>query len=274
MPYATLNAAQILSAPMVALSANSPFLFETALWEETRVPLFEQAVDVGDDAHSERRRVTFGSGYLQDTVLECYRENIERFPVLLPITFDDAPERLRHLRLHNGTIWRWNRLLVGCEPPNRPHLRVEHRVMPAGADHRGHDCECGGVFGCLALPGGTAHCARVGSRVHPRTREFLSCSARGSGRAHRLAGGARAPVAGLLFEEILPMAREGLKLLGADADDIDRYLAVAAARVRTGQNGAVWQRAHVAKYGRDFFRLTADYLEHQRSAMPVHEWNL
>src|SRR5262249_27515650 len=100
--------------------------------EETRVPLFEQAVDVGDDAHPEQRRVTFGSGYLDATVLECYRENIAKFPVLLPIAFDDAPDRLRHLRLHNGTIWRWNRLLVGCEEMDRPHLRIEHRVMPAG----------------------------------------------------------------------------------------------------------------------------------------------
>jgi hypothetical protein len=70
------------------------------------------------------------------------------------------------------------------------------------------------------------------------------------------------------------MAREGLKLFGADEEDIDRYLGVTENRVRTGQNGAVWQRAHVEKYGRDFFRLTADYLEHQRSAMPVHEWDL
>jgi hypothetical protein len=63
-------------------------------------------------------------------------------------------------------------------------------------------------------------------------------------------------------------------VLGADSDDIDRYLDVAAMRVRTGQNGAAWQCAHVSKYGRDFFRLTADYLEQQRSGMPVHEWPL
>ena len=73
----------------------------------------------------------------------------------------------------------------------------------------------------------------------------------------------------LLLDEILHMAREGLLLLGADEDDIERYLSIAQMRVRTGQNGAAWQRAHVDKHARDFFRLTADYLEHQRSAMPV-----
>ena len=41
------NAALIASAPMVAASANSPALFNRRLWAETRIPLFEQAVDVG-----------------------------------------------------------------------------------------------------------------------------------------------------------------------------------------------------------------------------------
>lgn len=70
------------------------------------------------------------------------------------------------------------------------------------------------------------------------------------------------------------MAREGLILLEVDRDDIHRYLDLIAARVRSGQNGAAWQRANVQKHGRDFFRLTADYLEHQRKALPVHEWGI
>lgn len=37
------NAALISAAPLVALSANSPFLFGRDLWDETRIPLFEQA---------------------------------------------------------------------------------------------------------------------------------------------------------------------------------------------------------------------------------------
>jgi hypothetical protein len=87
-------------------------------------------------------------------------------------------------------------------------------------------------------------------------------------------GGTRAKVADVLLDEVLPMAREGLRQLGVDEDDIDLYLDVAAARVRTRQNGAGWQRAHAQRHGRDLFRLTADYLERQRSAMPVHEWDL
>ena len=32
----------------------------------------------------------------------------------------------------DGTIWRWTRPLVGFEADGRPHLRIEHRVVPAG----------------------------------------------------------------------------------------------------------------------------------------------
>ena len=268
------NAAQILSAPMVAMSANSPFLFDVALWEETRIPLFEQAVDVGDDAHPEQRRVTFGSGYLEDTVLEYYRENLERFPVLLPITSDDAPERLRHVRLHNGTIWRWNRLLVGCETATRPHLRVEHRVMPAGPTIVDMIANAAVYLGASRFLAGLRVAPESDLPFADARENFYRAARQGLTADIVWLDGSRAPVEAVLLEEILPMAREGLKLLGADADDIDRYLAVAAARVRTQQNGAAWQRAHAAKYGRDFFRLTADYLEHQRSAMPVHEWDV
>jgi len=268
------NAAQILSAPMVALSANSPFLFETDLWEETRIPLFEQAVDVADDAHPDRRRVTFGSGYLQDSALECYRENIERFPILLPIAFDDAPEKLRHLRLHNGTIWRWNRLLIGCENAKLPHLRVEHRVMAAGPTIVDMIANAAVYLGASRFLAGL-RVAPESDLAFSHARDNFYRAAREGLEAHIVwLNRAEVRVTSLLLDEILPMAREGLKLLGVDGDDIDRYLDLAASRVRTRQNGAAWQRAHVAKYGRDFFRLTADYLEHQRSAMPVHEWEI
>ena len=90
----------------------------------------------------------------------------------------------------------------------------------------------------------------------------------------RWLGAAPTKVAGVLLDEVLPMARQGLRQLRVDEEDIDLYLDVAAARVRTRQNGAQWQRGHAALHGGDLFRFTADYLEHQRSGMPVHEWAL
>ncbi len=129
------NAAIILSAPMVAATANSPYLFGHDLWDETRVPLFEQSVSVGGFAgasHGPLRRVSFGSGYVRESLFECFVENEQHFPILLPTQFHDGVEQMSHLRLHNGTIWRWNRPLIGFDYDGIPHLRIEHRVVPGG----------------------------------------------------------------------------------------------------------------------------------------------
>ena len=129
------NASVIASAPMVAIAANSPYLFGHDLWHETRIPLFEQSVSVGGLAgasHGPLRRVTFGSGYVRESVLECFIENEQHYPVLLPVCYQDGLEQMAHVRLHNGTIWRWNRPLIGFDYDGIPHLRIEHRVVPAG----------------------------------------------------------------------------------------------------------------------------------------------
>ncbi|MGB5064711.1 MAG: glutamate--cysteine ligase, partial [Candidatus Competibacter sp.] len=133
---AFFNAALALSAPLVAATANSPLLFGKALWEETRIPLFEQGVDLAGGASADNpayRRVTFGNDYIRASLLELFAENLTHYPPLLPVDLGAEPaDRLPHLRLHNGTIWRWNRPLLGFEADGTPHLRIEHRVMPAG----------------------------------------------------------------------------------------------------------------------------------------------
>ncbi|MFQ5444053.1 MAG: hypothetical protein ACE5EK_05490, partial [Nitrospinales bacterium] len=129
------NTSVIISAPMVAIAANSPYLFNKDLWDETRIPTFEQAIAVASfrDRHGENiGRVTFGTGYLRNSILEPFLENLDGFPVLLPMVLDDDPAWLSHLRLHNGTIWRWNRPLIGLNRMGRPHIRIEHRVAAAG----------------------------------------------------------------------------------------------------------------------------------------------
>ena len=123
------NATQIASAPMVAISANSPYLFGKDLWDETRIPLFEQSVEIGGPG---KRRVCFGYGYLEQSLMECFAENLAEYPALLPLVNDAPAEKLAHLKFHNGTIWRWNRPLIDFDKDNQPHLRIEHRVVPAG----------------------------------------------------------------------------------------------------------------------------------------------
>jgi hypothetical protein len=86
--------------------------------------------------------------------------------------------------------------------------------------------------------------------------------------------GRRGSIQALLAEQLLPQARAGLTSLEIDAADIERYLGIIEARVRSGQTGSAWQRAWVARHGRDMTALTHAYRQRQDSQAPVHEWSL
>ncbi len=268
-----MNASMIVSAPIVALSANSPFLFGKSLWAETRIPLFEQAVETGDAGHPERSRVTFGNAYLPENPVELFSENIERYPTLLPTLFENN-EELPHLRLHNGTIWIWNRLLVGFDDAKVPHLRIEHRPIPAGPTIVDMIANAAVYFGAVRFLAGLRTPPEADLPFSVAQDNFYRAARDGLDAKLIWLDGREVSVRTLLNDELIHMAREGLILLGVDGDDIERYLGVAEARTTSGQNGAAWQRAHAKLCGGDLFRLTANYLAGQRSAAPVHEWPL
>ncbi len=137
------NVAQLLAGPVLACATNSPVLFGKRLWAETRIALFEQSVDTrrpGRHLRERSPRVTFGTGWVRDSVAELYREDITRHrPVLAPDDYDDPfeamaegrPPNLSALLLHTGTVWRWNRACYGVSN-GIPHLRIENRVLPSG----------------------------------------------------------------------------------------------------------------------------------------------
>jgi hypothetical protein len=270
------NASIVLSAPIVAACANSPFLFGRDLWDETRIPLFEQAVDLGGfhGLADTERRVTFGTGYLNDSPYEYFGENLERYPVLLPICLDTPAEQFAHLRLHNGTIWRWNRMLIGFDKAQVAHLRIEHRVIPSGpsiVDEMANAALYLGMAHFYAQdtqpPETRMTFATAHDNFYRAAREGLEC---------RLVwlDGAETDVRSLLLDELIPQASQGLKQLGIDRDEADRYLDIMKARVVSGQTGTAWQRAYAEKTNRDFLMLSAAYVREQRSGKPVHEWDL
>ncbi len=273
------NAAILLSGPMVAATANSPYLFGHDLWSETRVPLFEQAVEtggVGAAAHGPPRRVSFGSGYVRESLGECFRENLEHFPVLLPVVQNEGSSGgLAHLQLHNGTIWRWNRPLIGLDTEGQLHVRIEHRVVPGGPSATDAIANAALFFGLAHYYASDANWPPSQLVSFPQARDnFYGCARRGLAARVTWSDGAVHDVAQLLAEHLLPGARLGLRELGLDRAEIDHYLAIIGERVRSGQNGASWQRAWVARHGRDLPALTAAYGERQASGLPVHRWSL
>lgn len=270
------NAALISSGLLLAAGANSPLLFGRRLWHETRVPLFEQSVELGGYAglaDATVRRVSFGQGYVGKDIVDMFRENLALYPVLLPMSQTEPQSRYPHLRLHNGTIWRWVRPLVGFDETGRAHVRLEQRVMPSGPSIL--DMVANAAFH-LGLSHTLANLPRA-----PETRldfaaakaNFYQAAQHGmdvdltwlDGRAHS----ARE----LILGTCLPMAREGLSAFGLPETEADRYLDVLAARMRNGQTGAVWQLGNLEREHGDMSRMMANYLENQRTGMPVHEWN-
>ncbi len=265
-----INGAKIVSAAMVAIGANSPFFLQHRLWEETRIPLFEQAVSVGGSDYS--RRVTFGVRYARDSLLETFVANLERYPVLLPDLMDEPPERLAHLRLHNGTIWRWNRPLVGFDADGRPHYRIEHRVVAAGTSALDVVADTAFFVGLMAA---------LVRRERPledelpfqRARDNFYRAARyGLAAEVDWTEGRRGRLDALIGEVLMPMAAQGLRALGLAQGEIDDWLGIVADRAASGRTGAAWQRRWVERHGPDWRGLVLAYAERQAHSRPVHEW--
>jgi len=270
----TYNAAAILSAPMIAISANSPFMFGHDLWDETRIPVFEQAVSVSTTKDNSDARVTFGHNYVKESLLECFTENIERYPILLPEPLDPDPSHFSHLQLHNGTIWRWNRPLIGFDNKGKPHLRIEHRALPSGPTHVDMIANAALFYGMVQR---FSHCS-----TPPETRlpfvhaldNFYQCARDGLRSDLRWFDGAHVNVRVLLTEKLIPTARRGLDELGVAHEDIEFYMGIIEQRLKSGQTGCAWQRAWAEKHGRDMKELTLAYRDNQTHGQPVHEWTL
>lgn len=264
------NASVAVSAATVAVSANAPLLFGRLLWEETRIPLFEQAVAVGDTGPL--ARVGFGSGYARDPMYGFFVENRQHFPVLLPVHLDEPRERLPHLVLHNGTVWRWNRPLVGFDDQNRCHLRVEHRVMSAGPTLADITANAAFYYGLAQALADWREPVESRLPFQQAERNFYAAARHGlAARVTWLEH--RGALRELVLQRLLPEAARGLREAGVDPEEAEAQLGVIRSRVETGRTGAAWQRAWIERHGRDLQGLVAAYLERQADGRPVHEWH-
>ena len=268
------NATLIASAPVVAIAANSPFVFGMDLWAETRIPLFEQSIPVGsyrDGLHGPLHRVSFGTGWARESIAEVFKENLEHFPVLLPVVSTTDPMLFAHLRLHNGTVWRWNRPLVGFDADGTPHIRFEHRAMPAGptvADMVANAAFFYGLVESLAAE------TDLTGRDFAEARDNFYLAAQHGLDARLTWREKHLPGARLIADWLLPKAREGMEQLGLNTEDIHHYLGIIEARAACGQTGCEWQRRYIARRPGAFAEMTRQYLENQRTGRPVHEWTL
>jgi gamma-glutamyl:cysteine ligase YbdK (ATP-grasp superfamily) len=264
------NAAVMASAATVAVSANAPLLFGKRLWAESRIPLFEQAVDLG----GLYPRVDLGTGYAAQSLEEFFLENRICHPVLLPMQLEEPLEVFPHVRLHNGTIWRWNRPLIGLDEVGIPHLRIEHRVMSAGPSLPDMTANLAFASGLIQTLASQAEPLEQQLPFPCAAENFYQAARDGLSALIRWLDGRQYPIAELIREELLPMAKAGLQQLQIDETDIQRLLQIIEQRVAANQTGSHWQLLFLDRHGPDLHLLTREYQARQLSGEPVHTWSI
>ena len=282
------NASQAIAAVQVALAANSPYLLGHELWRETRIPLFEQATDTRSEelkAQGVRPRVWFGERWVT-SVFDLFEENVRYFPALLPVSDDEDPlavleaggtPALAELRLHNGTIYRWNRPVYDVAD-GVPHLRVENRLLAAGPTVADTIANAAFYFGLVRALAESERPLWSQMSFSAAEENFHVAARRGIDAQVYWPGVGQVRATELVLRRLLPMAREGLASWGASEAESDRLLGIVEQRCLRGVNGAEWFVDRVrAEGGRDRYdalrAALLDYRERMHSNEPVHTWD-
>ncbi|MEQ9264245.1 MAG: CBS domain-containing protein [Balneolaceae bacterium] len=285
------NIAQAVAAPVLASAVNSPIFLGRRLWAETRIALFHQSVDtrgVGDHIRESSPRVTFGSEWLQDSILDIYRDDISRYRVLLSSDIEEnveemmkngIPPELMALKIHNGTVYRWNRPCYGVGG-GKPHLRIENRVLPSGPTVIDEMANTALWLGLLnGYEDEHADITKVLDFDDVRM-NFFAASKMGMDTKFEWTKGRKVTSKSLIKDELLPIAKHGLEKAKVDSAEIDTYLGVIKDRIETSQTGAYWV---VKSYGKlikennkeqTLSAIAASMVKNQKKGEPVHKWGL
>ena len=284
------NWAQAIAGPILSIAANSPLLLGRELWSETRIALFQQSVDLRNKSYllrEQKPRVSFGSNWIKKSIIELYQDDIVRYtPLLTTDLKEDAIAKLSKgeipkleaIGIHNGTIYRWNRMCYG-QKDGVPHMRIENRYIPAGPSVK--DEVANAMFWVGVMQGMPDKYKKLSESTpfNEVKGNFVNAARTGINTYFNWFGrgiSARR----LILEELLPIAREGLIKTQIDKKDIDKYLAIIEKRADTRHTGAQWlkhsNRILKTKMTKDIANatLTAHLYKNQKSGRPVHEWEI
>ena len=283
------NWAQAVSGPVLAPAVNSPMLLHHRLWHETRLALFQQSVDERGVTHQERSRparVTFGHGWVENSILDVFREDVARFRIILTRDIEEdslgivragGVPQLNAWRMHNGTVWRWNRACYGVTD-GKPSLRIEARFLPAGPTVADEMANSAFFLGLMrALPELHGDVREVFSFDDAKT-NFFSAARFGLRSQLTWIDGRTHSARDLILNELLPLARHGLLSADVDVTDIDRFTGILEERVKADMTGAKWildscsKMDKLAKMNIRMRTITSEMIKHQEIGEPVHTW--
>jgi len=284
------NWAQAIAGPVLSIAANSPLLLGRELWSETRIALFQQSVDLRNRSYllrEQKPRVSFGSDWIQDSILELYQDDIVRYT---PLVTGDIKEnavdklsrgeipKLEAIGIHNGTIYRWNRICYG-QHKGIPHMRIENRYLPAGPSVK--DELANAVFWVGLMQGMPDKYKNINSMIpfNDVKRNFVNAARTGINTFFNWFGKGLSAKR-LILTELIPMAHDGLTKMGIDTKDIETYLTIIEKRTETRKTGAQWINSSKRLLEKNMTKdianatLTAHMHKNQSAGMPVHEWTL
>ena len=285
------NWAQAIAGPVMSIMTNSPLLFGRELWSETRIALFQQSVDMRNTSYllrEQKPRVSFGNGWIKKSIVELFTDDIARYTPILTGNFDDdslenlkkgvAPE-LRALQLHNGTLYKWNRLCYGIGDNNKPHIRIENRYIPSGPSIK--DEIANAMFWVGVMQGMPSRYKNIWKLIQFKDARgnFINAARTGIDTYFNWFGeGISARK--LARTILLPIAREGLEISGINKTDIDYYLNIIQKRIEKNTCGSKWLirsnrnlRKSVSNDQANIL-LTYNMYKNQRADKPIYQWKL
>lgn len=284
------NIAQVITAPIMAVAANSPIVFGKRLWHESRIALFQQSLDTrGSNEHLRERsaRVYFGNDWIRNSILDIYKEDISRFRVLISgdqeedaiqLIKEGKVPKLRALQIHNSTVYRWNRPCYGISENGKPHLRIENRVLAAGPTIADEVANSALWLGAI-MDYAHSYDDITQFITFPEARDnFVKAARYGIDTKFTWLNDKKISAIELLRDEVIPKARKGLERMNVKQEDIDNYMGLIEKRTEKHTTGARWMlRAYndlIETIPRDEAAtvLTSSIIRNQSQSLPIHEW--
>ncbi|MEM6719319.1 MAG: CBS domain-containing protein [Bacteroidota bacterium] len=286
----TYNWAQAIAGPVLSVMTNAPMLLGKELWSETRIALFQQSIDLRNTSHllrEQKPRVSFGTDWVKNSILDVFTDDITRYKALVTTEFegnsmDDLANgikpKLKALNLHNGTLYKWNRVCYGVAN-NVAHLRIENRYIPSGPSVK--DEIANALFWVGVMQGMPDDCKNIWEQMDFKDARgnFIKAARTGIDTYFNWFGeGISAKK--LILETMIPIAKEGLKKSKISAADIEYYLDIIVQRVEKNTTGSKWQVRSARKLKETVsaeetnILLTHHLYHNQQQNLPVHEWDL
>jgi len=282
------NWAQMISGPILAACTNSSLLLGRELWSETRIALFQQTVDSRNSLYllrEQRPRVTFGHDWVHDCVSEIFKADVSHYPLLITADVEEEssealsqgkPPKLKALAMHNGNIYKWNRLCYGVSD-GKPHLRIENRYIPTGPSLIDEVANIAFWVGVMnAMPD---EYRDLPSQMNFKAvrQNFYKAAKHGTNTQFDWFD-KKISAKKLILNELLPMAEKGLKTAGIPDEEIKIYLDVVKMRLVKNKTGSEWMSKNYNRLKKQFTKrrtayfLTQQMLKNQKKDLPVYQW--